>query len=128
VNLTERAGQVSGTFGVARRPMGEAKRTAAIVVAFLAAGGCSGPAVPNSATVDLDTPSGEITAPVPNDFPPGWKMADIEAAAYPRDKGHVYVLAWRITQDDRPLRVENCLAVKVSPDNTGEKPIRFFGK
>jgi hypothetical protein len=53
---------------------------------------------------------------VPNELPRGWKMADIAAAALPRDGGRVYVLAWQILQDDRPFRVESCLVVKVSGD------------
>jgi hypothetical protein len=53
---------------------------------------------------------------VPNELPRNWKMADIAAAAYPARGGRVYVLAWQIQQDDRPLRVESCLVVKVSGD------------
>jgi len=52
----------------------------------------------------------------PNELPRGWKIADIAAAALPPGDGRVYVLAWQILQDDRPLRVESCLAVKVSDD------------
>ena len=56
---------------------------------------------------------------VPNELPRGWKIAEIKAAALPTFDGRVYFLAWQIRQDDRPLRVESCLAVKVSRDGRG---------
>jgi hypothetical protein len=53
---------------------------------------------------------------VPNELPRNWSIADIAAAANPPGDGRVYVLAWQIRQDNRPLRVESSLAVKVLGD------------
>jgi len=45
--------------------------------------------------------------------PASWKLAEIADAAPPRsDRGPVHVLAWKIVEDDRPLRVEYCLVLK----------------
>ncbi len=48
-----------------------------------------------------------------NELPEGWQLDDIERATPPNDvRGTAYVLAWKILDDDRPLRVEECLVLK----------------
>src|SRR5262245_2458199 len=51
--------------------------------------------------------------PVPNELPPAWRLEEIEKATPPYGAGgRVYVLAWKVKEDDRPLRVETCLVLK----------------
>ena len=48
-----------------------------------------------------------------DELPGSWKREEIEKATPPYGAGgRVYVLAWKIVEDARPLRVESCL-VKV---------------
>lgn len=52
---------------------------------------------------------------VPNELPRSWDIKEIEKAAPPYGDGggdRVFVLAWKIIEDDRPLRVETCLVLK----------------
>lgn len=54
-------------------------------------------------------------------LPAGWKLTEIEKEMPPYGAdGKVYVLAWKIAEDDRPLRVESCLVLKVLPDESEE--------
>jgi uncharacterized protein (TIGR03067 family) len=47
------------------------------------------------------------------EIPKAWRLEDIEDAAPPRsDAGPTHVLAWKIVEDDRPLRLEYCLVLK----------------
>jgi hypothetical protein len=47
-------------------------------------------------------------------YPRSWKLAEIAAALSPLDpKDRTYVLAWKVVEDDRPLRIESCLVLKV---------------
>jgi hypothetical protein len=54
-------------------------------------------------------------------LPRGWSRTEIakEMPPYGAD-GKVYVLAWKIVEDERPLRVESCLVLKVLPDESEE--------
>jgi hypothetical protein len=50
-----------------------------------------------------------LTKEIPNK----WRIEDIADAAPPRsDEGPTHVLAWKILEDKRPLRIEYCLVVK----------------
>jgi hypothetical protein len=50
---------------------------------------------------------------VANELPRGWSLEEIEKATPPYGAdGRIYVLAWKVVQDDRPLRVETCLVLK----------------
>ena len=52
-------------------------------------------------------------------LPSSWKLAEIEKEMPPYGAdGKIYVLAWTIKEDDRPLRVESCLVLKVLPDES----------
>jgi hypothetical protein len=58
--------------------------------------------------------------PVPNELPRSWSLEEIAKETPPFDTdGRVYVLAWKVVQDDRPLRVESCLALRVLDKNQG---------
>jgi hypothetical protein len=51
---------------------------------------------------------------VPNELPRSWSLDEIAKEAPPyRAEGRVYVLAWKVVEDDRPLRIESCLVLKV---------------
>ena len=57
---------------------------------------------------------------VPNELPRSWNLDDIAKATPPYGtKDPVYVLAWKVMQDERPLRVESCLVLKVFDKNEG---------
>jgi len=46
-------------------------------------------------------------------LPAGWKLAEIAKEMPPYGaEGKIFVLAWMIKEDDRPLRVETCLVLK----------------
>jgi hypothetical protein len=51
---------------------------------------------------------------VTDDFPRSWNLRDIEKAVPPYGGAgdHVYVLAWKIEEDERPFRVEASLVLK----------------
>jgi hypothetical protein len=52
-----------------------------------------------------------------SELPDGWRLDEIDKAMPPYSAGGTtYVLAWKIVEDDRPLRVEECLALKHLPD------------
>src|SRR5262249_55407689 len=52
-----------------------------------------------------------------NELPSSWNLADIDKAILPKSaKGRLYVLAWHIMEDHRPLRVESCLVLKELDD------------
>jgi hypothetical protein len=52
--------------------------------------------------------------PVPNELPRAWSFDEIAKQTPPYGaEGRVYVLAWEVIEDDRPLRVESCLVLKV---------------
>src|SRR5688572_16148480 len=56
----------------------------------------------------------EPPPPVPNELPRAWSLEEIALQMPPFETpGRVYVLAWSIVEDERPLRVERCLALKV---------------
>ncbi len=58
--------------------------------------------------------------PVPNELPRNWTLEEIAKEMPPHGAdGRVYVLAWTITEDDRPLRVESCLVLKALDKNGG---------
>jgi hypothetical protein len=60
--------------------------------------------------------------PVPNELPRSWNLEDIARKTPPYGaKGRVYVLAWKIMEDDRPLRVESCLVLKVLDEEKGHR-------
>jgi hypothetical protein len=47
------------------------------------------------------------------EIPAAWQRKDIADAAPPRsDAGPTHILVWKIVDDDRPLRVEDCLVLK----------------
>jgi hypothetical protein len=55
---------------------------------------------------------------VPNELPRSWSMEHIAKQAPPIEtKEPVYVLAWKVMEDDRPMRVESCLVLKVLENN-----------
>lgn len=69
------------------------------------------------------THHGIATEPKPEQvgLPPGWKLSEIEKATPPYGvEGKLDVLAWQIREDDRPLRVECCLVLKVLPEERKE--------
>jgi hypothetical protein len=48
------------------------------------------------------------------ELPRTWELGEIADATPPyKTEGKVYVLAWQVREDDRPLRVESCLVLKV---------------
>ena len=54
---------------------------------------------------------------VPNELPRSWSLEEIALQTPPFETpGRVYVLAWSIIEDERPVRVESCLALKVLAD------------
>jgi hypothetical protein len=58
--------------------------------------------------------------PVPNELPPSWTLEDIASQTPPYGaRGRVYVLAWKILEDERPIRFESCLALKVLDRDDG---------
>jgi hypothetical protein len=59
--------------------------------------------------------------PIPNELPRSWSLEEIAEATPPcATKSHVYVLAWKVMEDDRPLRVESCLALRVLDEDDGD--------
>jgi hypothetical protein len=59
------------------------------------------------------TPARAASKPAPCGYPSSWKLKEIAEAVSPSDpKGRAYVLAWKVVEDDRPLRVESCLVLK----------------
>src|SRR5262249_795195 len=59
-------------------------------------------------------------AAVPNELPRSWSLGEIAAQTPPYGTGgRVYVLAWKVVEDDRPLRVESCLVLKVLDADDG---------
>lgn len=59
--------------------------------------------------------------PDPCGYPSNWKIQEIARAVSPSDsKGRTYVLAWKVVEDDRPLRVESCLVLQeIGPEEGG---------
>lgn len=54
------------------------------------------------------------TQSIPNELPRSWSMDEIVEATPPYGvKNPVYVLAWKAVEDDREMRVESCLVLKV---------------
>jgi hypothetical protein len=79
----------------------------ALLVSVLMAGGLVG--------VMLLTGEPRPAAPVDlaAELPPDWRLEDIDRAMPPYNPGGTtYVLAWKIVEDERPFRVEQCLALK----------------
>jgi hypothetical protein len=70
---------------------------------------------------------GEARPPAPvttKEIPGAWRPKDIADAAPPRSNaGPTHVLAWKVIEDDRPLRVEYCLVLKEL-----KKPTRDQGR
>jgi hypothetical protein len=59
-------------------------------------------------------------AAVPNELPRSWSLGEIARQSPPYGTGgRVYVLAWKVMEDDRPLRVESCLVLKVLDADDG---------
>jgi hypothetical protein len=57
---------------------------------------------------------------VPNELPRSWSLEEIAKQTPPYGtKDPVYVLAWKVIEDDRPVRVETCLVLKVLEKNEG---------
>jgi len=57
---------------------------------------------------------------IPDELPRSWSLEEIEKQTPPYGaKGRVYVLAWKVMEDDRPLRVESCLVLKALDKNKG---------
>lgn len=56
----------------------------------------------------------------PNELPRGFLRDDIARAAPPYgcDDARTHVLAWIVRQDERPLRVESCLVLKVLKEDS----------
>ncbi len=78
------------------------------LVALLAVGipGCSGSPLKDPVPKELPRASD-------NELPRAWDLAEIERATPPYGAGGtVYVLAWKVEEDNRPLRVETCLVLK----------------
>jgi hypothetical protein len=68
-----------------------------------------------TASVGVSTSCAED--PIPNELPRSWSLEEIALQMPPLEPaGRVYVLAWSIIEDERPVRVEECLAVKVFAD------------
>ena len=75
--------------------------------------------VPILACLVLDVGGDRLNSGVPKnpvatkEIPRAWRLEDIADASPPRsDGGPVYVLAWKILEDNRPLGVEYCLVLK----------------
>jgi hypothetical protein len=65
----------------------------------------------------ISTNAADPPQPVPNELPRSWSLEEIALQMPPYETpGRVYVLAWSIIEDERPLRVESCLALKVLAD------------
>jgi hypothetical protein len=59
-------------------------------------------------------------APAPTEPPCSWGAKEIGKQAPPYGvKGRVYVLAWKFMEDERPLRVDSLLVLKVLEKNEG---------
>jgi hypothetical protein len=57
---------------------------------------------------------------VPNELPRSWRFREIAKATPPSGAGgRVFVLAWSIMQDDRPVRAENSLTLRVMDRDDG---------
>lgn len=58
------------------------------------------------------TPGKASTIPT-KELPKDWVLENIVDAMPPRsDDGPTHILAWKVIEDDRPVRVEYCLAIK----------------
>jgi hypothetical protein len=56
----------------------------------------------------------------PDELPTAWKLDEIKKAVLPSDPDcRAYVLAWKVVEDERPLRVESCLVLTVHPKDDG---------
>lgn len=53
------------------------------------------------------------------ELPRSWSLIEIEKASLGKMKGRVYVLAWQIVEDERPLRIERCLILLKLEKDTG---------
>jgi len=63
--------------------------------------------------------AGPQATPAPAD-PCSWSAKEVGKQAPPYGvKGRVYVLAWKFIEDDRPLRVDSLLVLKVLANNEG---------
>jgi hypothetical protein len=69
-------------------------------------------------TCAAGSPASAQEKPVPNELPRSWSLKEIAKETPPyRAEGRVYVLAWKVVEDERPLRVESCLALRVLDEN-----------
>jgi hypothetical protein len=75
-------------------------------------------ALPNTEVRLSPRPHGLLPLPA-SEIPPSWSLAEIQNRARPPYPGRVHVLAWQIIEDDRPLRVEQCLVLKVLDQDDG---------
>jgi hypothetical protein len=65
--------------------------------------------------------------PVLNELPRSWSLEEIAKETPPYGtEGRVYVLAWKVVEDDRPLRVESCLVLKVLSKRGGYSLAHLF--
>jgi hypothetical protein len=65
-------------------------------------------------------PASAQQKPVPNELPRSWNLEEIAKETPPYSAGgRVYVLAWKVVEDERPLRIESCLALRVLDKNPG---------
>jgi hypothetical protein len=82
---------------------------------------CSVPLSLLAITVTGCSPHRSQHRPVPNELPRSWSLEDIsKATPLSTAGGRVYVLAWKVVQDERPVRVERCLVMRVLDLNDGD--------
>lgn len=92
---------------------------ALLTVGFLCCCGCERTA-PCISRVENEREQREEVA-VPNELPRSWRLEEIAKHAPPyATEGRIYVLAWKVIEDGRPFRVENCLVLKVLDQDDGQ--------
>src|SRR5262245_844909 len=58
--------------------------------------------------------------PTADEIPADWSIAELsKATPLALDESRFYVLAWEVIEDDRPLRVEACLVLRVLDKDDG---------
>jgi hypothetical protein len=63
--------------------------------------------------VPVERVAAAAPGPITKELPMQWQKDDIVDAMPPRsDNGPTYILAWKIVEDARPVRVEFCLGLK----------------
>jgi hypothetical protein len=62
-----------------------------------------------------------------DELPPAWDLEEISQATPPYAvDGTAHVLAWKILEDDRPLRVESCLVLKALENDEGYSLVHLY--